>query len=121
MNTVVRSDSRIKRLRVTQDEIIAELVDGHVISVPLAWSWRLAEANAGTTCELSAHWEALDRIVVKLFNRFAFHLSVCILPHGRPPSAPAAKRSHRAAASRAAASTYPGLKPTSQLIGVGGE
>lgn len=38
MNTVVSNDRRGARVRVTQDEIIAELVDGRVISVSLAWS-----------------------------------------------------------------------------------
>lgn len=44
MNTVVSSDSFIEKARVTADEIIAHLADGRVISVPLAWSWRLSEA-----------------------------------------------------------------------------
>ncbi len=30
---------------VSEDEIIAFLVDGRRISVPLAWSWRLSEAT----------------------------------------------------------------------------
>jgi hypothetical protein len=30
---------------VTKDQIIADLADGRVISVPLAWSWRLSEAT----------------------------------------------------------------------------
>lgn len=45
MNTVASSDPRIEKVRVTEDEIIAHLVDGRVISVPLAWSWRLSEAT----------------------------------------------------------------------------
>jgi hypothetical protein len=44
MNTVTSGDPRIRRVRVTKDEIVADLVDGRVISVPLAWSWRLSEA-----------------------------------------------------------------------------
>ena len=35
----------IKNIKVTEDEIIAYLVDGRTISVPLAWSWRLSEAT----------------------------------------------------------------------------
>jgi len=31
---------------VTREEIIARLVDGRVISVSLAWSWRLSDATA---------------------------------------------------------------------------
>jgi Protein of unknown function (DUF2442) len=45
MTTVVESDLRIQDVRVTEDEIVAELADGRVISVPLAWSWRLSEAS----------------------------------------------------------------------------
>ncbi len=45
MNTAASSDPRIQEVRITMDEIIAHLVDGRVISVPLAWSWRLSEAT----------------------------------------------------------------------------
>jgi len=45
MNTAASSDPRIQKVRVTKDEIIAHLADGRVISVPLAWSWRLSEAT----------------------------------------------------------------------------
>ena len=47
MNTVAsgNSDPRIQKVRVTKDQIIADLADGRVISVPLAWSWRLSEAT----------------------------------------------------------------------------
>ncbi|MGA2028232.1 MAG: DUF2442 domain-containing protein [Syntrophobacteraceae bacterium] len=38
-------DARLLDIRVTEDEIIAHLVDGRTISVPLAWSWRLSEAT----------------------------------------------------------------------------
>ena len=45
MNTALSQEPRIRDVRVTSDEIIAYLVDGRVISVPLAWSWRLCEAT----------------------------------------------------------------------------
>jgi hypothetical protein len=45
VSTAGGSDSRIQDVRVTRDQIIAHLVDGRVISVPLAWSWRLSEAS----------------------------------------------------------------------------
>ena len=32
-------------MEVTEDTITAHLVDGRTISVPLVWSWRLAEAT----------------------------------------------------------------------------
>jgi len=46
MNTVVNvTEPRLLNARITEDEIIAHLVDGRTISVPLIWSWRLAEAT----------------------------------------------------------------------------
>ena len=36
---------KVKDIKVTDDEIIAHLVDGRTISVPLAWSWLLSEAT----------------------------------------------------------------------------
>jgi len=36
---------RLLEVRVTEEEIIAYLVDGRTISVPIAWSWRLSEAT----------------------------------------------------------------------------
>ena len=45
MNTAASTEPRIQHVRVTEDEIIAHLADGRVISVPLAWSWRLSEAT----------------------------------------------------------------------------
>jgi hypothetical protein len=46
MNTVVNVvEPRLSDFHVTEDELIAHLVDGRIISVPLAWSWRLSEAN----------------------------------------------------------------------------
>jgi hypothetical protein len=45
MNTVVRVEARIKEIAVNADTITAHLIDGRTISVPLVWSWRLAEAT----------------------------------------------------------------------------
>jgi hypothetical protein len=39
------ADPRIADVRVTDTEITAFLVDGRTVSVPLVWSWRLAEAT----------------------------------------------------------------------------
>lgn len=56
MNTVVNIvEPRIMDVRVTDDEIIARLVDGRTISVPIVWSWRLSE----TTPEQRQHFEIL--------------------------------------------------------------
>src|SRR5256885_12134133 len=69
MSTVasVGSDPRIQRVRVTKDQIIADLVDGRVISVPLAWSWRLSEATPAQRAKFrligagqGIHWPGVD-------------------------------------------------------------
>ena len=39
------NEPRIKDIQVTEDMIVASLVDGRVVSVPLAWSWRLSDAT----------------------------------------------------------------------------
>jgi hypothetical protein len=58
---------RIKNIEVTGDTITAYLVDGRVISVPLAWSWRLSEATPEqrTNYEIigdgqGVHWPEID-------------------------------------------------------------
>ena len=46
MNTAVNIvEPRLLNVRLTEDEIIAHLMDGRTISVPLIWSWRLSEAT----------------------------------------------------------------------------
>jgi hypothetical protein len=46
MNTVVNvTEPRLRDVQITEDEIIAHLIDGRTISVPLIWSWRLSEAT----------------------------------------------------------------------------
>ena len=46
MNTAVNIvEPRLLNAEITEDEIIAHLIDGRTISVPLIWSWRLSEAN----------------------------------------------------------------------------
>jgi hypothetical protein len=56
MNTAVQiQEVRIKDITVTEDTIIAQLMDGRTISVPLAWSWRLSEA----TPKQRAKWEII--------------------------------------------------------------
>ena len=45
MSTAVRTDARVKEVTVTDELITFALVDGRVVSVPLAWSWRLSEAT----------------------------------------------------------------------------
>ena len=55
MNTAVSVESRIARVDVTDETITAHLVDGRVISVPLAWSWRLSDATPAQR----ANWELI--------------------------------------------------------------
>ena len=45
MNIVNNIEPRIKAIRISQELITADLVDGRTISVPLAWSWRLSDAT----------------------------------------------------------------------------
>jgi len=55
MSTAVSVESRIANVVVTDETITAHLIDGRVISVPLAWSWRLSDATAAQR----ANWELI--------------------------------------------------------------
>ena len=55
MSTAVTVEPRIKDVEVTKETIIARLVDGRMISVPLAWSWRLSDATPAQR----ANWELI--------------------------------------------------------------
>jgi len=86
MNTAASSDPRIQRVRVTKDEITVDLADGRVISVPLAWSWRLSEATPAERADFrligtgqGIHWPQVDE-----------DLSVEGLLHGTPARRPRA-------------------------------
>jgi hypothetical protein len=95
MNIVASSEPLVQDVRVTEDEIIAHLADGRVISVPLAWSWRLSEATPAQRANWrligtgqGVHWPDVDE-----------DLSAEGLLHGvpayRPPSAPAQRKGSR--------------------------
>ena len=67
MSTAATSDLTIEHVRVTKSEIIANLADGRVISVPLAWSWRLSEATPAQRANhrlvgggQGIHWPDID-------------------------------------------------------------
>ena len=67
MNTAASNDPRIQDVQVSSDEIIARLADGRVISVPLAWSWRLSEATPKQRANFrligsgqGVHWPDVD-------------------------------------------------------------
>jgi hypothetical protein len=55
MSIAISSEPRIAAVTVDEDAITARLMDGRVVSVPLAWSWRLS----GATAEQRAHFEIL--------------------------------------------------------------
>ena len=67
MSTAVSVESRIARVEVTDETITAHLVDGRVISVPLAWSWRLSDATPSQRANWrligdghGVHWPDVD-------------------------------------------------------------
>jgi hypothetical protein len=67
MNTVASTEPLIREVEVTNEEIVAHLVDGRTISVPLAWSWRLSEATAEQRANFriigagqGVHWPDVD-------------------------------------------------------------
>lgn len=67
MSTVVSNEPRIRDIKVAVDAITAYLVDGRVISVPLAWSWRLSEATPAQRANFEiigdgqgVHWPEVD-------------------------------------------------------------
>jgi hypothetical protein len=67
MNIAASSDPRIVTLEVTEDSIVAQLADGRTVSVPLAWSWRLANATPAQRNRFEiigagegVHWPEID-------------------------------------------------------------
>jgi len=67
MNIAPSSEPRIITLAVTEDAIVAQLADGRTVSVPLAWSWRLANATAEQRSRFEiigtgegVHWPDID-------------------------------------------------------------
>jgi len=53
--SISRDEPRARTIEVTDDAITAHLVDGRTITVPLAWSWRLADATPAQR----ARWELI--------------------------------------------------------------
>src|SRR2546428_2475027 len=67
MSTAVSVKPRIDHVNVSDDTITAHLVDGRVISVPLAWSWRLSDATPAQRANWrligdghGVHWPDID-------------------------------------------------------------
>jgi hypothetical protein len=67
MSTVTNAEPRIREISVSDEMIVAHLVDGRTISVPLSWSWRLSDATPEQRAKYEiqgsgegAHWPDLD-------------------------------------------------------------
>lgn len=67
MSIAVNSDPRIIAIEVMDEAIAATLADGRTVTVPLAWSWRLSEANPAQRQNFEiigsgqgVHWPDLD-------------------------------------------------------------
>jgi len=84
VSNVVSSDPRAVTVKVTNDSIVAHLADGRTVSVPLAWSWRLADATPAQRRRFEIigsgeeiHWPDVDE-----------DISVHGMLHGIPASRP---------------------------------
>ena len=72
MSTAVKlQEVKIKDITVTEDAITAQLIDGRIISVPLAWSWRLSEAAMAYIGLISMRISAL-KVCFTVFRLLAF-------------------------------------------------
>jgi hypothetical protein len=95
MNTVASSEPIVQDVQVTDDEIIAHLADGRVISVPLAWSWRLSEATPAQRANWrligsgqGVHWPDIDEDLSAEGLLYG-------VPAYRPPSVAAQRKASR--------------------------
>src|SRR5438876_2831813 len=103
MSTAVAAEPTIRRVEVTDETITAYLVDGRVISVPLAWSWRLSDATPAQRANWEligdghgVHWPDIDE-----------DLSAEGMLHGVPTRRPGEGRAQPAPANKA-------LQPTNR-------
>jgi hypothetical protein len=62
-----KTDERVKNVQFTEDYITVELMDGRIISVPLAWFPKLLKANLQQLEKwkicgggYGIHWEEID-------------------------------------------------------------
>ena len=67
MSIAVSTDARVSEVSVTEELITFRLMDGRVVSVPLAWSWRLSEATSAQRNKFEiigdgegVHWPDVD-------------------------------------------------------------
>ena len=103
MSTAVTVESRMARVEVTTEIITAYLVDGRVISVPLAWSWRLSEATPAQR----ANWELIGHGHGVHWPDIDEDISVEGMLNGMPAPRPTTRRMTKAPANTA-------LQPTSR-------
>jgi hypothetical protein len=89
---IAANDPRIVRMEVTNDAIVARLADGRVISVPIAWSWRLQQATAAQRKRYEiigggdgVHWPDIDEDI-------SVHGMLHGLPAPRPKTAKARRK-----------------------------
>jgi len=87
VSIAVSTDNRVKEVAVTDELITFHLVDGRIVSVPLAWSWRLSEATPAQRGNFEiigdghgVHWPDIDE-----------DLSVDGMLHGVPARRPTKK------------------------------
>jgi hypothetical protein len=83
-----QGDPSFERLEVKDEQIIAHLSDGRIVSVPLWWSWRLEQA----TPEQRSNWEILGAGRTAHWPDVDEHLSVDGFLHGTPAPRPGATR-----------------------------
>jgi hypothetical protein len=111
MNAAVSTEPRIQHVRVTADEIVARLADGRVISVPLAWSWRLSGATPQQRARFrligsgqGIHWPDVDEDIIN---------SVEGMLHGVPAHRPRSRAApERGAAGRVQEPPNKRIQPT---------
>ena len=67
MSIAETTDPRIAQIKITEETLTAYLTDGRSISVPLAWSWRLASATPAQRESFQiigegqgVHWPEID-------------------------------------------------------------
>ena len=104
MSTAVSVESRIDHVEVSDDTITAHLVDGRVISVPLAWSWRLSDA----TPTQRANWELIGDGHGVHWPDIDEDLSADVMLNGVPARRPEKAKPQKAAPANQA------LQPTSR-------
>ena len=90
--STVAIDPRIVAMEVTKDAIVAQLADGRIVSVPLAWSWRLSDATPAQRKRFEiigdgqgVHWPDVDEDI-------SIHGILHGIPARRPKSAKAKRK-----------------------------